>query len=145
MVFLFCNKITINFVLMYMTKEEALNKIDELKNYINSCDKETNELNLKNLNSERDHWFLSILKDLKVGKIDSNYIVFSNSKNEWMFQDMKNGNFWCNYKRIWSIFETKYKMEYTDIQSYIKDQLLKHLNWKVTTPELVLTHASEGC
>jgi hypothetical protein len=118
-----------------MTKEEALNKIDELKNYINSCDKETNELNLKNLNSERDHWFLSILKDLKVGEIHPIYIEYYNSKNEWMFQDRKNEILWCSYGKIWSILKSKYKMEYTEIQSYIKDQLLNHLNWKVTTPQ----------
>jgi hypothetical protein len=119
-----------------MTKEEALKKIEELKNYINSCDNESNKVKSDNLIIERDLWFLSILKDLKVGNIESYYIVYSNSKNEWMFQDVKNGILWCSYGRIWSILESKYNMEYTDIQSYIGDQVLNHLNWKVTTPYL---------
>jgi hypothetical protein len=98
-----------------MTKEQSLNKIDS-----------------DNLIIERDEWFLSILKDLNVGNIKTDRIRYNNSKYYyWMFIDFKNGILWCNYLLIWSVLETKYNMNYTDIQSYIKDQVLKHLNWKV--------------
>jgi len=32
--------------------------------------------------------------------------------------------------------ETKYKMEYVDIQEYIKVVLFNHLNWMVKTPPI---------
>jgi hypothetical protein len=97
-----------------MNKQEALNKIDE------------------NLFKERDEWFLSILKDLKIGKLRLDCIIWVNSNDEWMFKDYKDGDIRVSYYRIWDILGTKYKMKYFEIREYIKYQLLKHLNWKVT-------------
>ena len=114
-----------------MNKEQALKQIEELKLFIQSIDSKENQ------NDERDKWFLSILKDLKVGEIHDNYILYYNSKNEYAFQDDKNGRIWVSYCIIWKVLETKYHMKYVDIQEYIKDMLFKHLNWKVTTPSRI--------
>ena len=112
-----------------MNKEQALKQIEELKLFIQSIESK------ENLNDERDKWFLSILKDLKIGEIHDNCILYHNSKNETVFEDNKDGKIWMSYHIIWKILETKYKMGDDDIQEYIKDMLFKHLNWKVSTPK----------
>ena len=112
-----------------MNKEQALKQIEELKLFIQSIESK------ENLNDERDKWFLSILKDLKIGEIRVNYILYRNSKNEYIFQDIRHDTIIISYHIIWKILETKYKMGDDDIQEYIKDMLFKHLNWKVSTPK----------
>ena len=40
---------------------------------------------------------------------------------EWIFyQDFDNEEFWCNYERYWSLFETNLGLEYGDIQEVTK-------------------------
>jgi len=34
--------------------------------------------------------------------------------------NQKNGNFWYDYDKVWSIFETKYNMNFQQIQVFIK-------------------------
>ena len=56
-------------------------------------------------------------------------------KNEVLFKyDKKNQYFWINYARIWSIFNDKFKLNYNEIQQFIKDWLEVHLNRKGVTP-----------
>ena len=49
-------------------------------------------------------------------------------------QDHKNGRLWCNYNRVWLIFEKEFGMKYDDIQSFIKNMVEKHFKLWVLTP-----------
>jgi len=110
------------------TKKEILDQIEILKKKAEAL-----EGSNQSPNKERDEWFLSILKDLRVKEIASEYIEYGNSKGELMIQDGKKGTFWLNYDHIWSVFESKYGMKSIKIQQYTKDMLLMHLNWSVNT------------
>jgi hypothetical protein len=83
---------------MNITKES----FDVLKEFVNEYEMELNKIYSEKLFIERDQWFLSILKDLKIGEIVPNTsVTYYNSKNEWIFKDS------------------------------IEDQVLKNLNWKI--------------
>jgi hypothetical protein len=69
--------------------------------------------------------FNQITNDLKIINCDVyhdqglEFIYFSG--DQWIFyQDFDNEEFWCNYERYWSFFETNLGLEYGDIQEVTK-------------------------
>jgi hypothetical protein len=48
-------------------------------------------------------------------------------------QDLKNHRFWFNYDKIWSFFESKFGMNYTEIQSFMNGMVEKHFKMKEVT------------
>jgi hypothetical protein len=62
-----------------------------------------------------------IIKDLE------GFVVIYNRKNNWFYVD---------YINIWSVFEKQYNMNYTDIQLFITNMMLKHLKWRPSTPPI---------
>ena len=62
-------------------------------------------------------------------------IFYMNSEGEYILeQDDKNERLWVRYKEFWEVLETKYLLEYADIQSliyYIVEEAFKR---KVYTP-----------
>ena len=69
---------------------------------------------------------------------------------QWIFyQDCQNGEFWCNYTRYWSLFESNFSLKYEEIQAitkycfaisqseYLVEEALKR---EVDTPDQVLLH-----
>jgi hypothetical protein len=87
----------------------------------------TKQETLNKFRFERDKWFLSILKDLKIIEINSNCIEYHNSKNELIIRYNKNGVFYLDNDTIILVMQNKYKMEYDDIHKYVKD--IMNLNW----------------
>ena len=84
--------------------------------------------------------FNEITKDLKVIKTDvyekhgQEYILY-NKNNEWIFyQDVKNEDFWCNYKLYWSFFKEEFGLKYKEIQEITKYMVEDTLKIKVDTP-----------
>jgi len=86
--------------------------------------------------------FNEMTKDLKVIKTnvynnDDTEFIFYNQNNKWIFyQDLKNGNFWCNNKRYWSFFEDEFNLEYQEIQGLTKYLVEEILKVKVGTPQM---------
>ena len=93
--------------------------------------------------------FNEITKDTMIIKCDVyhkhglEFIYFANAKTagqyhkggEWIFyQDCQNGEFWCNYKRYWSLFESNLKLEYGEIQAITKYLVEEALKREVSTP-----------
>lgn len=73
---------------------------------------------------------------------------------EWIFyQDVKNKKFWCEYIRYWSIFDSKFNLEYSEIQAITKllveqsslcnSKVEEELKREVVTP-LKLRYSPEG-
>ena len=61
------------------------------------------------------------------------FIYFSD--DQWIFyQDFDNEEFWCNYERYWSFFETNLGLEYGDIQEVTKYLVEEALKREVGTP-----------
>jgi hypothetical protein len=77
--------------------------------------------------------FNEITKDTMIIKCDvyeKHGLEFIYHKNDqWIFyQDCQNGEFWCNYTRYWSLFESNLKLEYVEIQAitkYLVEEALK--------------------
>ncbi len=72
------------------------------------------------------YWIPSIIQDTKV-TINNKYSYYYNSKNKYLCID---------YKNIWSVFESKYDMEYSDIQSLI-------IGYVVSTHNIEVKHTKE--
>jgi hypothetical protein len=49
-------------------------------------------------------------------------------------QDLKKQFIYCNYAKVWSVFESKYYMKYDDIQQLIKNVVENTLKLGSTTP-----------
>ena len=55
--------------------------------------------------------------------------------DDWYFeQNEENGYLWCQYDRVWSVFEREYGGNYADIQSIIKSLMERHYNLRGLTP-----------
>jgi hypothetical protein len=63
----------------------------------------------KEIHSFLQYWIPSIVPDKKV-TINNKYSYYYDPKNKYL---------WIDYKNIWSVFESKYDMEYYDIQVLI--------------------------
>ena len=72
---------------------------------------------------------LSHLDELEI-KFDfieyEDYIHYFYNESMLFVQDKKKGWFYMNYDKIWSIFKTKFKLNYGDIQSITKKIVEKH-------------------
>jgi hypothetical protein len=84
--------------------------------------------------------FKEMTKDLCIIKCDvynddGMEFIYFNQEREWIFyQDAKNGKFWTNYYRYWSILEREFRLEYLEIQSITKLLVEEALMREVTTP-----------
>ena len=109
-----------------MTKQEALEKIEELKKFIEQDEK-----------SKEDR-VLELFQQTTSIKIDKK--KFPNStfglKGEnflWEY-DAENSTLWCSYIFIWSVLKKEYKLNPYDIQSLIKTAVEKHFKCTGITP-----------
>ena len=87
--------------------------------------------------------FNEITKDTMIIKCDvyhkhgSEFIYHKDG--EWIFyQDCQNGEFWCNYTRYWSLFESNLKLEYGEIQAITKYLVEEALKREVSTPRAAI-------
>jgi hypothetical protein len=61
-------------------------------------------------------------------------IIYYKGTDFYMEQDFKNGWLWCRLDWIWSFFQIKKGMEYTETQDFIQRMVEEHLKYKVSTP-----------
>ena len=72
------------------------------------------------------HTFYIYDKDLlvKIFDIDNHFFEFVNSKGENIFLlDEEHNISWFNHEYFWEVLQTKYSVNYDDIQSIIKDMV----------------------
>jgi hypothetical protein len=83
--------------------------------------------------------FNEITKDTMIIKCDvyhkhGSEFIYHNG-GEWIFyQDCQNGEFWCNYTRYWSLFESNLRLGYQEIQAITKYLVEEALKREVDTP-----------
>ena len=83
--------------------------------------------------------FENILSTLEISNIDVYYkhgeeFLYHKGKDWYIYLDLKNGDFWVNYYRLWYFFETKYSMEFEKIQALCKYMVEEELKRNVGTP-----------
>ena len=76
------------------------------------------------------------IRDCRISGVLGNDIVFPTEHiGDVLFeQDLKTKYIWCNYRLIWSFFESNYKDDYQEIQDLIKEFLGEIDNCKQYTP-----------
>ena len=88
--------------------------------------------------------FNEITKDIMIIKCDVYHkhgLEFIYSKgDQWIFyQDCKKDEFWCNYTKYWSFFESNLRLEYQEIGAITKYLVEEALKREVGTPSNVDT------
>lgn len=99
-----------------MTKQEALQKIEELKKFIENEEK-------KPAPEER---FWEILKGCVVETSEKYPGATFLLKDGKYFFELQKDILWCSYGNVWSVFEREFNMTYNEIQNLIKIQLEEH-------------------
>jgi len=57
-------------------------------------------------------------------------------KDKKCFLELKKSDLWCDYKNVWSVFESQFDMDYGQIRDFIKDMTEEHLNINGVTPSI---------
>ena len=77
--------------------------------------------------------FLELLNGCNVDVRDT-YVTFTKPEG-WMFQySTKNGIFWLQYYRVWSVFQSEYGYNWRQFSDLVVSMVDKHLGWKGVTP-----------
>jgi hypothetical protein len=71
---------------------------------------------------------------IKKERYCDNIIIIKDSEGYVVMYNRKNSYLYVDYEHVWSIFEKEYRMNYKDIQTFIIDMFLKHLNCRPEKP-----------
>jgi hypothetical protein len=84
-----------------------------------------------------EKWFIDILWNLKEYTSDkyTDRIYYKKDKELLFEYNQKNGYFHCSYEKIWSVFESKFNLNYNEISSLIKGMVEEHLKLRSVTPQ----------
>ena len=98
-------------------------------------------INTDNISDEKELFLLNQLNncEIKVNNEYPNHIIYYKNDEILFYQDLKNGHLVLNYSKMWSIFISKYKMEYQEIQGFIINMMEKHFKLMGITPNVILT------
>jgi predicted nuclease with TOPRIM domain len=110
-------------------------KIQELEKEIEELKKEAQKEAQK---EEMKEWFKSLLNGLEIGIDDNHPDSLHYKKNGEIFfvlyQSLEKTYFYCNHKLVWSIFKEKYKLNYYEIQAFIRGMVEQYLKLSNVTP-----------
>ena len=92
-------------------------------------------------NSRIEDFFLEKTKNIlrKTSKEAPGDIFFVDGAEIIMCQDLKNECLWTPYEGFWSVFQSKYRMNYEQIQCFMRYMMGGHLKLEALTPPLILT------
>jgi len=100
---------------------------------------EFSKCNNFNYQIEIGNLYLSVnTKKLYPSLINNSSYFEGGVESEWRFEKYKSKNFYLSYNGIWSKFEEKTKLQYTEIQSIVKDVLEEGFKLKEITPILLI-------
>ena len=82
----------------------------------------------------KEEYFIELLKCLTIKTSDKypGSVFYLYNDKVYMEHIEKNGYLFVNYDKIWSVFESKYSLNYKEIRELIKIQVEEHL--KGVTP-----------
>ena len=127
-----------------------MTKKEELKNLIDSIDDSTiekicdllrNDESLKK--KEMTNFFLSKFNGSTV-KFDNGRIKYYAPNGDWLFcQNNEKKEFLVSYKNIWSVFESKYDLNYQQTKKLFEGILKEHFNLKGFTVDIPVLAADD--
>ena len=128
-------------------KKETLNeKIAAMEKELAAMKLEVNQPEISNTEKARE-WLFNFLNEndgkfeIQVKKDTHTYY----RNGQWLFQlDLKNNNLWVYYYSTWLILQTKYSLNYNEIQQLIKDVVGEAFNCKGFTAFYVIKESLYG-
>ena len=84
-----------------------------------------------------EEFLISKLGSISLDIKEKGNIIFKDSEGFVVMYNRKNARLHVDYANVWSVLSNEYGMEYTEIQTFITDQMLKHLKWRPETPLLI--------
>jgi hypothetical protein len=77
--------------------------------------------------------FLELLNGCTV-EISDTYVTFTKPEG-WLFDyNKKNGYFYCQYYRVWSVFRDEYSYNWQQFSELVTRMVEEHMNWRGVTP-----------
>jgi phage antirepressor YoqD-like protein len=116
--------------------EQAQKELDQIKDRVKELERIMNEPKVSK-EKEMSDFLFSMLKETTAKITGEKGITHYNLKNEWLVQeDYKNGYLWVRYLLIWSIFESKFNLNYNEIKEFISSWVESNTGWKGLTPKI---------
>jgi len=85
---------------------------------------------------QMEEFFLSVVNGLTI-QISNEYpesVFYKKGDLVYLQQDKKRNNIWCRYSDFWLVFESKFGINYQQIQGFLKRMFSKHLKIEGLTP-----------
>jgi hypothetical protein len=110
----------------------------EIKEKIKELEKQIEELKKEVQKEEMEQWFKSLLNGLEIEIRDDepNSVFYKKNSKVFfeLFQDSEKTNFLCDYDLVWSVFNNKYNLNYSETKAFVKRMVELHLKSGVVTP-----------
>lgn len=111
-----------------MTKEEALQKIEELKLFIKE----------QNLKEARKFFINSILGcTINVKEESDKNLLFKKNNVLLMTQDTSTGLFYLSYFNIWAKLQTNYNLNYHEVSLLTTNTLKDYFHYQIQTTTIL--------
>ena len=89
----------------------------------------------------KEEFIKNIVNNLTVRKEQGSYSTFYDYDWHTVFEyDPKYNDLWVSWIHVWSILSNEYSMQYTDIQEFVKCNVVEPLNLGDVTPQALLSH-----
>ena len=108
-----------------MTKEEALNQIHVLEEYVKSLPPEKTKEQLM------EETFIELMNQGLTLKLDDGGGIIYYKGDDWVvYQKPKIKEVWFRNSLFWSVFETKFGCNYQETKKFLNGMVDKHLDCK---------------
>jgi hypothetical protein len=119
-----------------MKKEQAQKELDSIKDRVKELERIINKPEISK-EQEMSDFLFSILKETTTKITGEKEIThYKTGTEDWVIQqDYKNGQLWVQYYLIWSVFESKFGLNYNEIRDFIAGWMETNTGWNGLTPE----------
>ena len=122
----------------YLSISEIKNILEQVNNLLSNV--ETNENKKDFCTKEQRDTFNEIMSKITGTKNSDEYtdsVFYMVGDSVYMEQELKTDNFYIRYDDFWSVFKTKFNLNYQEISQLLRGLLEQHLNCKVNTTSYV--------
>lgn len=115
-----------------MNKQEAQQRIDTLRSEIDKLEK---IINTPGKTAGERFWELVSGTTVRFNFETYPNRIFGFRDDEYVWEyDFKNNYLWLRYSTVWSVLEKEYDLDYSEIQSIVKNEVEEHFKRKGVTP-----------
>jgi hypothetical protein len=101
------------------------------------------KIKTKTSNDPIEQLFIDLIKDCQI-KLDQQknpFRMYLFYDDKYMFDyNFEKEFFWCHYDRVWSVFNSKFKIQYEAFEEFISDMVEKYFNFRPYSSFIALKH-----